>query len=174
MTEETVPLIPLSDHDNKGEGSNQTASPSNKHSKKQISERIPKKDSVLLDNKNAGAECLVKKTDEQLYGKVYSSGNSTSNLIAHLAGSYQITENTNVKLHLCNAMELYWNKEEKGVLILAILDSRIKCLGFVDEEIRNKTKDLLKSKYDQLKADFLSTMPTILLPSKSSLFSIFK
>ncbi|CAG8602354.1 1035_t:CDS:2 [Funneliformis caledonium] len=40
------------------------------------------------------------------------------------------------------------NKEEEGVLISAILDPRIKCLGFVDEEIHNKTKDLLKSKYD--------------------------
>jgi hypothetical protein len=79
-----------------------------------------------------------------------------------------------VKLDLYNAMELYWNKEEEGVLISAILDPRIKFLGFVDEEIRNKTKDLLKNKYDQLKADSLSTMPTIPPPSESSLFSIFK
>ena len=79
-----------------------------------------------------------------------------------------------VKLDLYNVMELYWNKEEKGVLISAILDLRIKCLGFVDEKIHNKTKDLLKSKYDQLKADSLSTMPTIPPSSESSLFSIFK
>ena len=115
MTEETVPLTPLSDHDNEGEGSNQTAPPSNKRSKKQRSEHVPKKvktlekthkykswvwkwwDPVLLDNGNAGAECLVKKTDEQLCGKIYSSENSTSNLISHLAGSHQITENTDVK-----------------------------------------------------------------------------
>ncbi|CAG8610129.1 9951_t:CDS:2 [Funneliformis caledonium] len=115
MTEETIPLTPLSNHDNEGEGSNQTASLSNKRSKKQRSEHVSKKvktlekthkykswvwkwwDPVLLDNGNAGAEYLVKKTDEQLCGKVYSSGNSTSNLIVHLAGSHQITENTDVK-----------------------------------------------------------------------------
>ena len=79
-----------------------------------------------------------------------------------------------VKLDLYNAMELYWNKEEEGILISAILDPRIKFLGFVDEEIRNKTKDLLKNKYDQLKTESLSTMPTIPPPSESSLFSIFK
>ena len=83
-----------------------------------------------------------------------------------------------VKLDLYNAMELYWNKENEEVLISALLDPRIKSLGFIDnEEIRNKTKDLLKNKYDQLKADSLSTMPTTspqLTSNQSSLFSIFK
>ena len=74
-----------------------------------------------------------------------------------------------VKLDLYNAMELYWNKEEEGVLISAILDSRIKFLGFVDEEIRNKTKDLLKNKYDQLKSD---SLPASTTPPTSSFSQI--
>ncbi|RGB28901.1 hypothetical protein C1646_767275 [Rhizophagus diaphanus] len=54
-----------------------------------------------------------------------------------------------IKLHLYNTMELYWNKEEEETFISALLDSRIKSLGFVDnEEVRNKIKDLLKNKYD--------------------------
>ena len=120
MAEEINPLTPLSDHDNEeeeAEGSNQTASrPSNKRSKKHKStQHVPKKvktlektykykswvwkwwEPVLLDNGNTGAECLVKITDEQLCGKLYLNGNSTSNLIMHLAGSHQITENTEVK-----------------------------------------------------------------------------
>jgi len=52
---------------------------------------------VLLDNGNISAECLVKITDEKFCGKLYLNGNSTSNLIIHLAGSHQITENTDVK-----------------------------------------------------------------------------
>jgi len=79
-----------------------------------------------------------------------------------------------VKLNLYNAIELYWNKEEEGILISAILDPKIKFLGFVDEEIRNKIKDLLKNKYDQLKVESLSTMPTISPSNEFSLFSIFK
>ena len=83
-----------------------------------------------------------------------------------------------VKLDLYNAMELYWNKENEEILISAILDPRIKFLGFIDnEEIRNKTKDLLKNKYDQLKTNSLSTIPITspqLTSNQSSLFSIFK
>ncbi|GES78890.1 zinc finger BED domain-containing protein 1-like [Rhizophagus clarus] len=83
-----------------------------------------------------------------------------------------------VKLHLYNAMELYWNKEEEETLISALLDPRIKSLGFVDnEEVCNKTKDLLKNKYDQLKANSsltASTTPATLSSGQSSLFSIFK
>ena len=64
-----------------------------------------------------------------------------------------------VKLNLYNAMELYWNKEEGEALISGLLDPRIKSLGFIDnEEVRNKAKDLLKSKYDQFKADSLLTI----------------
>ena len=47
LTEETVPLTPLSNHDNEGEGSNQMASPSNKRLKKQRSQLIPKKVKTL-------------------------------------------------------------------------------------------------------------------------------
>ena len=54
-------------------------------------------DPVLLEDGNTGAECLVKITDEQLCEKFYLNGNSTSNLIMHLAGSHQITENTDAK-----------------------------------------------------------------------------
>jgi len=83
-----------------------------------------------------------------------------------------------VKLNLYNAMELYWPKEEGKFLISALLDPRIKSLGFIDsEEVRNKAKELLKDKFDQLKADSLSTTPVThsTLPSgPSSLFSIFK
>jgi hypothetical protein len=83
-----------------------------------------------------------------------------------------------VKLHLYNAMELYWNKEEEETLISALLDPRIKSLEFVDnEEVRNKTKDLLKNKYDQLKTNSsltVSTTPATLSSGQSSLFSIFK
>ncbi len=52
---------------------------------------------VLLDNRNISAEYLVKITDEKLCEKLYLNGNSTSNLIIHLAGSHQITKNTDVK-----------------------------------------------------------------------------
>ncbi|CAI2169045.1 12041_t:CDS:2 [Funneliformis geosporum] len=96
MTKET---ILLSDHDNEKESSNQlTLKPSNKCSKKQkSSEHVSKKELVLLDNGNTGAECLVKITDEKLCRKLYLNENSTSNLIMHLAGSHQITENTDIK-----------------------------------------------------------------------------
>jgi hypothetical protein len=83
-----------------------------------------------------------------------------------------------VKLNLYNAMELYWNEEKEEVLILALLDPRIKSLTFIDkEEIRNKAKDLLKNKYDQLKVltTIHQTPVFSAIPSKqSSLFSIFK
>jgi len=55
---------------------------------------------VLLDNRNISAEYLVKITDEKLCEKLYLNRNSTNNLIIHLAGSYQITENTDVKKKL--------------------------------------------------------------------------
>ncbi|CAI2188772.1 520_t:CDS:1, partial [Funneliformis geosporum] len=62
-------------------------------------------------------------------------------------------------------------------LILALLNLRITSLEFIDDnEIRNKTKDLLKNKYDQLKANPL-TIPaasSTLLSNQSSLFLIFK
>ena len=79
MTEEINPLTPLSDDDDdEGEGSNQAISkPSNKRSKKQRSEHVPKKVKTLE--------------------KTYLNGNSTSNLISHLAGLHQITENTDIK-----------------------------------------------------------------------------
>ncbi|CAI2193101.1 3936_t:CDS:1, partial [Funneliformis geosporum] len=50
-----------------------------------------------------------------------------------------------VKLNLYNTIELYWNKEEKGTLILALLDPKIKSLEFIDDdEIRNKTEFIKK------------------------------
>ncbi len=83
-----------------------------------------------------------------------------------------------VKLNLYNAMELYWGKEEEETLISALLDPRIKSLEFIDDdEVRDKTKDLLKNKYDQLKADSSLTAPatpSTSLFGQSSLFSIFK
>lgn len=83
-----------------------------------------------------------------------------------------------VKLNLYNAMELYWPKEEGKLLISALLDPRIKSLGFIDnEEVCNEAKELLKDKFNQLKSDSLLTTSTThsTLPSgSSSLFSIFK
>ncbi|GES96427.1 zinc finger BED domain-containing protein 1-like [Rhizophagus clarus] len=77
-----------------------------------------------------------------------------------------------------NRQKLYWNKEEEETLISALLDPRIKSVGFVDnEEVCNKTKDLLKNKYDQLKANSSLTASTTLATlssGQSSLFSIFK
>ncbi|GET00132.1 zinc finger BED domain-containing protein 1-like [Rhizophagus clarus] len=62
---------------------------------------------------------------------------------------------------------------------LTTLDPRIKSLGFVDnEEVCNKTKDLLKNKYDQLKANSSltasTTLATLSFGQSSLLFSIFK
>ena len=75
--------------------------PSDKHSTNQRSEYVPKKVKnihwVWSCIVNTGAECLVKITDEQICGKTYLNGNSTSNLISHLAGLHQITENTDIK-----------------------------------------------------------------------------
>jgi len=51
----------------------------------------------LLNNGNTGRECGVKIIDEKICKKVYLSGNSTSNLITHLSGVHQITENTKVE-----------------------------------------------------------------------------
>ncbi len=83
-----------------------------------------------------------------------------------------------VKLNLYNAIELYWNKEEEETLISVLLDPKIKSLEFIDDnEVCNKIKDLLKNKYNQLKADFSLIAPatsSILLFGQSSLFSIFK
>jgi len=53
--------------------------------------------SILLDNGETGAKCAVKMTDKKLCERLYSSENSTSNLILHLAGFHQITENTKVE-----------------------------------------------------------------------------
>jgi hypothetical protein len=59
-----------------------------------------------------------------------------------------------VKLDLYNAMELYWDREETEILILALLDSRIKSLDFVNnDEIRDEAKELLEKKYIELKGD---------------------
>ncbi|CAI2172156.1 1690_t:CDS:2 [Funneliformis geosporum] len=52
-----------------------------------------------------------------------------------------------------------------------------KSLEFIDDdEVRNKTKDLLKNKYDQFKANplIIPAAPLTLLSNQSSLFSIFK
>ena len=123
MAKETIPLTPLSDHDNEGEGSNPTAKPSKKRTKKQILGDVKKVktlektskfkswvwkwcDSVLLNNGSNGAECVVKLTDEKVCGRLYLSGNSTSNLISHLARSHQITENTNVEGRLVSLISL--------------------------------------------------------------------
>ena len=83
-----------------------------------------------------------------------------------------------VKLNLYNAIELYWDKEEEETLISALLDPRIKSLEFIDDDkVRDKTKDLLKNKYDQLKADsslIAPVTPSTSSSGQSSLFSIFK
>ena len=74
-----------------------------------------------------------------------------------------------VKLNLYNAIELYWNKEEEETLISVLLDPKIKSLEFIDDnEVCNKIKDLLKNKYDQLKADFLLIAPITSLISSSN------
>jgi hypothetical protein len=52
---------------------------------------------VLLDNGKTGAECLVKITDEKICGRLYSNGNSTGNLIVHLSGNHQITEELKIE-----------------------------------------------------------------------------
>src|SRR5436190_20558894 len=101
----------LTPHDNEGEGTNITepsANPSNKRSKNQRSGNITKKvktldktdkykswvwkwcGPILLNDGKASAECVVKITDEKICGRLYLSGNSTSNLISHLVGSHQI------------------------------------------------------------------------------------
>ncbi|RGB24719.1 hypothetical protein C1646_772694 [Rhizophagus diaphanus] len=83
-----------------------------------------------------------------------------------------------VKFHLYNAMELYWNKKEEEMFISALLDLKIKSLGFVDnEKVHNKIKDLLKNKYDQLKVNSSLTASTTLATlssGQSFLFLIFK
>src|SRR5204862_292112 len=76
-----------------------------------------------------------------------------------------------VKLNLYNAMELYWNEEKEEVLILALLDPRVKSLTFIDkEEIRDKAKDLLKKKYDQLKASTIIHQTPAIPSRQLSLF----
>jgi len=117
MTEENIPSTSLDDYDNEGEGSNQakfSTKPSNKRSKRN-SGNNPKKTKILeksdkykswvwkwcdpieFENGTVGGECRVKLTDEKICGKTYLSGNSTSNLITHLAGAHQITEDTNIE-----------------------------------------------------------------------------
>ena len=54
-------------------------------------------DPIEFENGTVGGECRVKLTDEKICGKTYLSGNSTSNLITHLAGAHQITEDTNIE-----------------------------------------------------------------------------
>lgn len=125
MTEETNPLTPLSNYDIEGEGSESFANPSNKRSKNITSGNTVKKvktldktdkhkswvwkwcDPILLDNGKIGAECSVKITDEKICGRRYLSGNSTSNLISHLVGSHQITENTKVEGRLVRLIFFY-------------------------------------------------------------------
>jgi hypothetical protein len=131
MTDETNPLTPLSNYDIEGEGFNitepsDTTEPfvnlSNKRSKNQTSGNTIKKiktldktdkhkswvwqwcDPILLSNGKIGAECSVKITDEKVCGRCYLSGNSTSNLISHLVGLHQITENTKVEGRLVRSL----------------------------------------------------------------------
>ena len=119
MNKSLSPLSSLPLSDNKEEGSNAAElsdKPSNKRSKNQklVNKEIKKVKTlektekykswiwnwcnpVLLNNENTGGECKVKITDEKICEKVYLSGNSTSNLITHLSGVHQITENTKVE-----------------------------------------------------------------------------
>ncbi|GES83455.1 hypothetical protein GLOIN_2v1777143 [Rhizophagus clarus] len=65
-----------------------------------------------------------------------------------------------VKLDLYNAIELYWDRKEAEILILVLLDPRIKSLDFVDnEKICNSAKELLERKYVEVKDD--STLENI-------------
>lgn len=66
-------------------------------------------DPILLDNGKIGAEYSVKITDEKICGRRYLSGNSTSNLISHLVGTHQITENTQVERRLVGLVFLLLN-----------------------------------------------------------------
>ncbi|GBB84252.1 hypothetical protein RclHR1_10880007 [Rhizophagus clarus] len=79
-------------------------------------------------------------------------------------------------------MELYWDWEEAEILILTLLDPRIKSLDFVgNEEICNSAKELLERKYVELKDDStleninqtLTTFPSTQL-GKKSLLLIFE
>src|SRR6266540_2846145 len=74
--------------------------------------------------------------------------------------------------------DIFAEKEKEETLISVLLDPKIKSLEFIDDnEVCNKIKDLLKNKYNQLKADFSLIAPatsSILLFGQSSLFSIFK
>ncbi|CAG8538635.1 4612_t:CDS:2 [Funneliformis caledonium] len=81
-----------------------------------------------------------------------------------------------VIVNLYNAMKLYWNNEKSETLILALLDPQIKSFKFIDEEIRNKTKKLLKIKYNELKINTSSTNNTtiIITTSEPSIFLIFE
>ncbi len=89
-----------------------------------------------------------------------------------------------VKTNLYNAIEFYWDKKEEEILISALLDPRIKSLKFVEEKVCDEVKELLKSKYNQLKTDSLLATIRQLLATTSytpstpsftqpSLFSIF-
>ncbi|CAG8766685.1 4449_t:CDS:1, partial [Funneliformis caledonium] len=81
-----------------------------------------------------------------------------------------------VIVNLYNTMELYCNNEKSETLISALLDAQIKSLEFIDEEIRNKTKELLENKYNKLKINTSSTNNTtiITITSEPSIFSIFE
>ncbi len=68
-----------------------------------------------------------------------------------------------VKTNLYNAIEFYWDEKEEEILISALLDPRIKSLKFVEEKVCDEVKELLKSKYNQLKTD--SPLATICQPS---------
>ena len=63
---------------------------------------------IFNNNRKTGAECVVKITDEKLCGRLYLSGNSTSNLILHLAGTHQITENTKIEGKLVCLVYLFF------------------------------------------------------------------
>src|SRR6266498_805155 len=89
-----------------------------------------------------------------------------------------------VKTNLYNAIEFYWDEKEEEILISALLDPRIKSLKFVEEKVCDEVKELLKSKYNQLKTDSLLATIRQLLATTSytpstpsftqpSLFSIF-
>jgi hypothetical protein len=122
---------------------------------KEVKKRIRPRNIRLQTNMNVNIEEISDVFEEEKEGEL---AENTQNTLGNKVDINKPLETQNilekVKLDLYNAMELYWDREETEILILALLDSRIKSLDFVNnDEIRDEAKELLEKKYIELKGD---------------------
>lgn len=120
---------------------------------KEVKKRIRPRNIRLQTNINVNIEEVSDVFEEEREGELAENTQNTPGRKLDINKPLE-TQNMleKVKLDLYNAMELYWDQEEAGILISALLDPRIKSLDFVsNEKIRDEAKELLEKSILSLK-----------------------